>query len=490
MAKRKSPIAKSLVSNSISGMFSAIEIHNKPMIRYRYETVVLLVLNAWELLLKAYIYKFHKKIKLFYKDGTTKTFDNCLNLVNQEVGKDFHPTNENLGVLYQYRNQAAHFYIEELDPIVFSLISKNILFYSRFLKDHFKVDITRDSDLILLPIGFKRPTSPVDYISSQSVNDKASAEVKEFLGALVDSTKKLNDEGIEESIFVDFRINLINVNKITNADLIAGIDNTKANEVTFSVNKDSKKVVVVAKSGGEKLSVTRNRSEAQGTLYYEELQEGIFDEINNLLDANRLLAKGKSRFMLGAALYYRIYSERQYVNFTIDTFEMLARNGAIDLYGPFMYWLTKLPPSNIAKILIDIFKQSKSPNIHNLVKISILLGPEASKTFFEAMDAKYKNMTQKPDFLYSYQEQLKRKTVNPILKALKSSNGKILLDNRKYDDFLKDTSLAINTLSKECLDVFNGDTTKRTIIRELDYLAYGPLLTNNPQVVEQIKVSL
>jgi len=30
MQKRKSPIAKNLVRNSISGMFSAIEIHNKP----------------------------------------------------------------------------------------------------------------------------------------------------------------------------------------------------------------------------------------------------------------------------------------------------------------------------------------------------------------------------------------------------------------------------------------------------------------------------
>jgi hypothetical protein len=357
-----------------------------------------------------------------------------------------------------------------------------------FLKQHFKIDLSKDSDLILLPIGFKRPTSPIDYISSQSVNDKASGEVKEFLSALINSTKKLNEEGVEESIFVDFRINLVNVNKITNADLIAGIDNTKANEVTFAVNKESRRVLVVAKAGGEKVAVTRNKNEAHGTLYYEELQEGIFDEINNLLDANRLLAKGKPRFMLGAALYYRIYSERQYVNFTIDTFELLARSG-IDFYGPFMYWLTKLPPANIAKILIDIFKQSKSPNIHNLIKISILLGPGASAIFLEAMDSKYKKMVQKPDFYYSYQAQLKLKTVNPILKALRSSSSRFLIDNRKYDDFLKDANLSINTLSSECYHVFNGDITKRTIIRDLDYLAYGPLLTSNIQVIDQIKES-
>ena len=74
MRKRKSPIAKNLINNSISGIFSAIEIHNKPRIKYRYEMVVLLVLNSWELLLKGYLYKHHKDVKLFLKDGTSKPF--------------------------------------------------------------------------------------------------------------------------------------------------------------------------------------------------------------------------------------------------------------------------------------------------------------------------------------------------------------------------------------------------------------------------------
>lgn len=65
MRKRKSPIAKSLINNSTAGIFSAIEIHNKPTIKYRYEIVVLIVLNAWELLVKGYLYKYHKDIKLF-----------------------------------------------------------------------------------------------------------------------------------------------------------------------------------------------------------------------------------------------------------------------------------------------------------------------------------------------------------------------------------------------------------------------------------------
>lgn len=485
MTKRKSPIAKSLIKNSISGMFSAIEIHNKPTIKYRYEMVVLLVLNSWELLLKGFLYKFHKEIKIFLKDGTTKPFENCLNIVSQKIGKDFNPVLENLNVLYGYRNQVAHFYIEELDPIIFSLISKNIIFYSNFLKNFFKFDLSQDSDLILLPIGFKRPISPIDYISSTSINEKSTTVIKQFLQTIISATQRLNDEKIEETIFVDFRMNLINVNRITNADLIAGIDNSKTKDITFSVNKESRKII--ASKEGEKVFLTRNRDEAQGIIYYEELQEGIFDEINNILDANRILAKSESKFMLGAALYFRIYSERQHVNFNIETFDLLARTGSMEFYGPFLYWLTKLPTDRIIKILFDIYKQSKSPYINNLTKIALIVGGDMMENLKIMLEEKYASMVQKPDFYYTFQDQIKSKINHPVLKALKSTSNKILIANYKYGDLLKDTNTSVNILSQECLHVFKGQTDQRSVTRDLDFLSYGQLLLNNIQIIEKFK---
>lgn len=485
MRKRKSPIAKSLINNSISGMFSAIEIHNKPTIKYRYEMVVLLVLNSWELLLKGYLYKFHKDIKLFLKDGTTKPFENCVNIVNQKIGKTFNPIYENLNVLYEYRNQVAHFYIDELDPIIFSLISKNILFYSDFLSKYFKIDISKESDLILLPIGFKRPTSPIDYISTTSTNEKSSPEVRAFLQTLINATQRLNDKKIEDTIFVDFRMSFMNINRITNADLIAGIDNSKTNNLVFSVNKEPRKVII--SNEGEKIRLTRNRNEAQGTVFFEELQDGIFDEINNILDANRILAKGNQVFMLGAALYYRIYSERQHVNFNIETFDLLARTGSMNFYAPFLYWLTKLPSSKIVNILYDLYDQSKSPSINNLTKIVLLLGNEATEIFNSLFEEKYKNVVQKPDFYYTFQAQIKSRQNNSILRALKSSSHKVLMEDYTYGSLLKDNNISQKILSQECLNVFKGKTNQRTLTRELDYLTYGLILIDNEQIIEEIK---
>lgn len=144
---RKSPIAKSLVANSKSAILSAIEIHNKPLFPYRYEICVLLIINAWELLLKAYIYKFIPPAKLFKKDGTTKTFDECLSCVLSTLGEKFSASYESITLLYRYRNSIAHFYSEDIDLIIFSLIKPNVSFYAKFLKEHFKVDLAAEQVL-------------------------------------------------------------------------------------------------------------------------------------------------------------------------------------------------------------------------------------------------------------------------------------------------------------------------------------------------------
>ena len=57
MARGKG-VKKLLLDASQAAMFAGIEIHNKPNISYRYPTAIILIINAWELALKAYVYKF------------------------------------------------------------------------------------------------------------------------------------------------------------------------------------------------------------------------------------------------------------------------------------------------------------------------------------------------------------------------------------------------------------------------------------------------
>ena len=64
---RINPTYRALLDKSVDSMLSAIEIYNKPNFKYREETFAVLAINAWELLLKAYIRKVNRyKIKSIY----------------------------------------------------------------------------------------------------------------------------------------------------------------------------------------------------------------------------------------------------------------------------------------------------------------------------------------------------------------------------------------------------------------------------------------
>ncbi len=229
MRKRKKNVVYNLISASKSAMISGIEIHNKPQFNYRYPTVSMLFINAWELVLKAYIYKYISKKQIYEKQGNevhTISFSKALTIVkdniNEKLGKNtFKSQFENLNLIEIYRNTNVHYFEEELDPAIFMLLSKNVLNYVEFLKHYFSIDITENNDLVILPIGFKLPFNPINYLN-KDYKDIGN----DFVSKIIDTIKQLNDEGIEESIIVGFNTFLSSIKKITNSDIIAALDNT------------------------------------------------------------------------------------------------------------------------------------------------------------------------------------------------------------------------------------------------------------------------
>jgi hypothetical protein len=221
----KQNLGKALVANARSAMFAAVEIHNKPVFEFRYEVCTLLVINAWELALKAYIAKELKGVRLIKKDGTTKPFSECVACVSSTLGKPFEPIRLNLEILYDYRNKVAHFYHEDLGIVVLGLLKASVLFFSDFMETQFNERLYEAANLILLPIGFTKPISPVDFLSNRSATTECSDEVKAFLESIRKSSESLQKQGIDDSIIVNYSIGLVNESRIKNADLTAAINN-------------------------------------------------------------------------------------------------------------------------------------------------------------------------------------------------------------------------------------------------------------------------
>lgn len=225
--KKRVVISKHLIDNSKYALLSAIEIHNKPIFPYRYEICTLLIINARELLMKAYIYKKMGNKKITQKDKNTWyyiSFDACLWMVSADIKKDFDPIRENLKLVYWYRNNVVHSYWIEYGSILNSLLSKNVIFYKEFYEKYFSPNLINENDLILLPIGFEKFISPIEFLSNESNYNTAPKEVQEFIKNIIVSIRSLHEKWINESILGNFKISFEHTNNVKNADFVARLD--------------------------------------------------------------------------------------------------------------------------------------------------------------------------------------------------------------------------------------------------------------------------
>lgn len=229
-------IIDKLIGNSKAAMFAAIEIHNKPIFQYRYEVSTILIINSWELLLKAYLIKYRPDLKVIKDDKSTMDFRLCIENTLSTLGKHFMTTSENLFRLYDFRCNFIHFYEDGISNIIFLLLSKNVMLYNEFMVSYFSISISQETNLVLLPIGFKKPLSPVDFLTNETDYNQSSESVQNFIKDLVKSTRFLHDEDVEDSILINYTMSVQNENRINNADLVAAI--AKGSEIaTITVEK-------------------------------------------------------------------------------------------------------------------------------------------------------------------------------------------------------------------------------------------------------------
>ncbi len=226
MSKRKM-VQVNLIKNSTAAYFAAIEIHNKPNISYRYETTALLLMNAWELILKAYTKKFIKKKSIYTKDGHTISIDKSIDYVEEHINtaepKAFTAVIENLLLIEAYRNNIVHYYNEQLEPYIFMLTAKAALNFVDFLKKYFSKDILEEDGLFILPLGFKLPFKPEDFLTKKAAQYVSSPESKQFIDSMINIISELDRNGVDDTIVVGFDIYLENVKRMKNSDLLVAI---------------------------------------------------------------------------------------------------------------------------------------------------------------------------------------------------------------------------------------------------------------------------
>lgn len=243
------------------------------------------------------------------------------------------------------------------------------------------------------------------------------------------------------------------------------------------------RVRVVRESGALPVRLTRDDSKvASGTFLHEEISEGIFDEINNVLDANRALAQGTDAFLLGHEVYYRIYAERQHVRQSEVEVKLLFRNG-LRTYAPSAYWLVALADKEAAAALVDAYLHPINPQVHALLRFAVLFGDDFSAWLFERLQEKWGRHPQPPRFYWAFKEMRAKASVDSRLGATRmlpsAAIGVPGEPSVTVQELMAAPERAAALLSKACMGAFankSGASGFRTLARTLDCYAYGPAI--------------
>lgn len=187
---------ESLIEKSVSCAVSAIEIYNKPDFKYREETFSILMINSWELIMKAKMIKDANNIKIIYikenipkkAGGKSQRWKYKLNKKGYnitigiesliEIFKSRNNTDyrclENIELLNIIRNNAIHLINKdsELASIVYEVGSANLKNYIEFIMENFNKDLSK-YNFYLMPISFYNDYEIVENLKIEDTSFKS-----------------------------------------------------------------------------------------------------------------------------------------------------------------------------------------------------------------------------------------------------------------------------------------------------------------------------
>lgn len=171
-------IVQKLINKSKEAFLMAIEIYNKPSIKYRVEGFSFFICNAWELMLKAYMIKKFGESSIYYKDNKSRTIslENC---VQQVFTNNKDPLRRNIEHIIDLRNTSTHFITEEYEMIYIPLFQACVFNFIEKIQEFHNVDMTE-----VIPQNFFTLVVNINAINEEEIRAKYPAEIAKKLISL------------------------------------------------------------------------------------------------------------------------------------------------------------------------------------------------------------------------------------------------------------------------------------------------------------------
>lgn len=198
-----------LIDRAIDSLTLSIELFNRPEETARHHSVLILLQHAFEMLLKACILQrtgsIHAKGEKY-----TYGFDKCLTVMSQDLKILTEDERATLSILDAQRDQAAHYYIEISEDVLYVHAQSGVTLFDELLKRAFSRRLADTLPSRVLPVSTRPPRdlslllnselAEVDRLLAAGTRQGAHAAAKlRTILAFTSGAKQEEGERISES---------------------------------------------------------------------------------------------------------------------------------------------------------------------------------------------------------------------------------------------------------------------------------------------------
>ena len=178
-------VQEQLIDKAKEAFVLAIEIYNKPSIKYRLEGFGFFICNAWELMLKAHMINKFGKASIYFPDkpNRTITLERCVQKIftNEKA-----PLRKNLEKVIELRNTSTHFITEEYEAVYVSLLQACVFNFVDKMMEFHNVDMTQ-----VIPENFITLSVRLKALDETEIRGKYEKQVAERLISVNNSLQPL-----------------------------------------------------------------------------------------------------------------------------------------------------------------------------------------------------------------------------------------------------------------------------------------------------------
>ena len=181
-------VQKQLIDKSQEAFVFAIEIYNKPSIKYRLEGFSFFICNAWELMLKAHMINKFGEDSIYFDDKPNRTIslERCVQKIftNEKA-----PLRKNLEKIIELRNTSTHFITEEYEAVYVPLLQACVFNFVDKMMEFHNVDMTQ-----VIPENFITLSVRMKSLDETEIRGKYEKQVAERLISVNDSLQPLMEK--------------------------------------------------------------------------------------------------------------------------------------------------------------------------------------------------------------------------------------------------------------------------------------------------------